>query len=397
MKPFELNNHQRQFLGLEPVKNSWERVDFPKGFSLYFEGNKIKKVIYNLSPNKYKEYDHDIPTKKRLKIIPLRKGIEKPITFMRVDRYSPAKRKAQFSVEINRNEPNIAPVHLGWVIGEKALNLKKYASTWKDLKSLHELPNRLEELIEELPPNHQQKIQDLKNRERKCTIKKYKCGDFFSVPFDFDLYGKPRRYFFGRHLMNIKQFRTTFNLPERHSWNQLMTVVQLVTLYNYESNSTKQDLQKLKLQPAMNSFYVMDEPFFHGEYPIIGHLDLEPQELDFPMHYQCESWDLDSFSFSWGDIFIANLPPSPLAVEIIKKFSNPNVAAFNFSGVKYGIDPTSKWFSFSPSTYDLKNPRNSKIRAEIFAQIGVPSDIDYDQFAKKFGFRTRQELLSLIC
>lgn len=62
-------------------------------------------------------------------------------------------------------------------------------------------------------------------------------------------------------------------------------VVQLVMMYDYNSQSLTQNLQELKSKPTTPSFHMMDDQLMRGEYPIIGNIPLEAEELSFPMHY----------------------------------------------------------------------------------------------------------------
>jgi hypothetical protein len=74
MKHFELTNDQREYFGLDPIKNTWDRVLFsgdtyrPESL-LYFEGNTIKRHIIS-TENKYSETHYNELTKGRTILLP---------------------------------------------------------------------------------------------------------------------------------------------------------------------------------------------------------------------------------------------------------------------------------------------------------------------------------------
>ena len=68
MTPYELSNNQRQYFGLNPVDFNWERKVLNKKTTVYFNGNKIEKILdYSYG---YHEYDVDIETIEKQILLP---------------------------------------------------------------------------------------------------------------------------------------------------------------------------------------------------------------------------------------------------------------------------------------------------------------------------------------
>ena len=72
--------------------------------------------------------------------------------------------------------------------------------------------------------------------------------------------------------------------------------------------------------------------------------------------------------------------------------------ALQTGGVSTGIGPdftsvdgSANW---ADDQYDLLDPRNSDLRAEIFTCLGLDADTSFDQFAEKFGGLTRSQIIS---
>ena len=259
MAKFELNNNQRSYFGLNIVEDSWDRIEYPKGLVCYYSGNCIHKVLINPDgkPNYYSEYDTQIETNERAKIIPKKaKGKEKPITPTTIYDYN--EEQTNFHVQIVANEDK--NVYITLEIGQQKLDLENNTDCFKSMKTLNDFEQSMQCFVKELPTDHLEKIQELKNKKPvKTKSVRFKSGDFFAVPVKFDLYGNPVDYVFGRHLLNISKLRKTDIVSKDHHWHSLMTVVQLVMMYDYNSQSLTQNLQELKSKPTTPSFHMMDD------------------------------------------------------------------------------------------------------------------------------------------
>ncbi len=391
MAKFEVNNNQRPYFGLNIVEDSWDKIEYPKGLICYYSGNCIRKVLINPDgkPNYYSEYDTQIETNERAKIIPKKaKGKEKPITPTTIYDYN--EEQTNFHVQIVANEDK--NVYITLEIGQQKLDLENNTDCFKSMKTLNDFEQSMQCFVKELPTDHLEKIQELKNkRPVKTKSVRFKSGDFFAVPMKFDLYGNPIDYVFGRHLLNISKLRKTDIVNKDHHWHSLMTVVQLVMMYDYNSPSLTQNLQELKGKPTTPSFHMMDDQLMRGEYPIVGNIPLEAEELSFPMHYGIDA--NKEFCFGWGIC----------RVKTGKKFVyNENEISYSFSnnGVVYGGTYRLEMMRKNEAPYykneDIQHPENKSIKDKILESLGVKPDIEYDEFCKHFGFMTKKELLGKI-
>ena len=388
MAKFELNNNQRSYFGLNIVENSWDRIEYPKGLVCYYSGNCIRKVLINPDgkPNYYSEYDTQIETNERAKIIPKKaKGKEKPITPTTIYDYN--EEQTNFHVQIVANEEK--NVYITLEIGQQKLDLENNTGCFKSMKTLNDFEQSMQCFVKELPTDHLEKIQELKNKKPvKTKSVRFKSGDFFAVPVKFDLYGNPVDYVFGRHLLNISKLRKTDIVSKDHHWHSLMTVVQLVIMYDYNSQSLTQNLQELKSKPTTPSFHMMDDQLMRGEYPIIGNIPLEAEELSFPMHYGTyTNHHKKGFFFGWGFCMLNDI-------------ANLDFNDYRNNGTIYGASLRLEMMRNGQEPYfehnDIEHPNNKAIKDKILESLGVSADIEYDEFCRHFGFMTRKELLEKI-
>ena len=388
MAKFELNNNQRPYFGLNIVEDSWDRIEYPKGLVCYYSGNCIRKVLINPDgkPNYYSEYDTQIETNERAKIIPKKaKGKEKPITPTTIYDYN--EEQTNFHVQIVANEEK--NVYITLEIGQQKLDLENNTGCFKSMKTLNDFEQSMQCFVKELPTDHLEKIQELKNKKPvKTKSVRFKSGDFFAVPVKFDLYGNPVDYVFGRHLLNISKLRKTDIVSKDHHWHSLMTVVQLVIMYDYNSQSLTQNLQELKSKPTTPSFHMMDDQLMRGEYPIIGNIPLEAEELSFPMHYGTyTNHHKKGFFFGWGFCMLNDI-------------ANLDFNDYRNNGTIYGASLRLEMMRNGQEPYfehnDIEHPNNKAIKDKILESLGVSADIEYDEFCKHFGFMTRKEFLEKI-
>ena len=388
MAKFELNNNQRSYFGLNIVENSWNRIEYPKGLVCYYSGNCICKVLINPDgkPNYYSEYDTQIETNERAKIIPKKaKGKEKPITPTTIYDYN--EEQTNFHVQIVANEDK--NVYITLEIGQQKLDLENNTDCFKSMKTLNDFEQSMQCFVKELPTDHLEKIQELKNKKPvKTKSVRFKSGDFFAVPVKFDLYGNPVDYVFGRHLLNISKLRKTDIVSKDHHWHSLMTVVQLVIMYDYNSQSLTQNLQELKSKPTTPSFHMMDDQLMRGEYPIIGNIPLEAEELSFPMHYGTyTNHHKKGFFFGWGFCMLNDI-------------ANLDFNDYRNNGTIYGASLRLEMMRNGQEPYfehnDIEHPNNKAIKDKILESLGVSADIEYDEFCRHFGFMTRKEFLEKI-
>ena len=403
----EFSNEQRKYIGLCPVDPQWTRTTYSKGLTCYFDRDIIRKALIQTATS-YAEFDIAIATRERSKIIsPGGKGKEKPISAINVSSYPG--RTVSFLVDISpanplpeitgdNNHPPAYQTYWSWKIGSQQPDIENNAPVFNGMQQLADFWQRLPQFIQGLPADHLDKLTQLKEKTvGKTRPVKFKSGDFFAVPTRFSLYGDPVEYVFGRHLLNISALRKREVVDKAHHWQDLMTVVQLVTLYDFTANSLAIDLTLLQQQKRLPAFYMMDDTLMRGQYPVIGHLPLEPTELDFPMHYgRYVASARKGYYFGWGHAIVTDIPPlaitGPEGMDMDTDFRN--------NGVRFGaaIDLLADFRNGLPPYYkytDINHPDNLAVKTALFNSLGVPVDISYDDFCRQFGGKNRHELLTL--
>ena len=104
---------------------------------------------------------------------------------------------------------------------------------------------------------------------------KFREGDFFRFKV-----GR-RHYGYGRILLDYERMRKA----KEPFWDILMGKPLVVKVYHLITEDAKVTPGELKKLPALPSQFMMDNDLFYGNYPIIGSLPLENQELDCPIMY----------------------------------------------------------------------------------------------------------------
>lgn len=390
MSHFELTNNQRLHLGLRPVAIHWDRILFPKGLVCFFEQDMIRKAIISVQDltELYTEIDLDIQTATRTQILSKTgKGKAKTITANTIFDYSP--RVACLRVTISTLE-NEKPFTIYSTIGKRELDFTHNAPALQESRSLEAFGTALDRFIATLPESHLPTVALLQNLpDIKTKPVRFKSGDFFAVPVRYDLYGNPVHYTFGRHLLNIAALRKQKGLlPQLHQWNSLMTIVQLVTLYDWDSGTLDPDFLALSQTRTIPAFHMMDNRLMRGEYPIIGHLPLAPEALNFPMHLFAHK---GTVSFGWGICYIENInfqPQSPPAPTLENNGVNSAAEIRVLEKLRAGA-------SVYDAYWDLQHPENTELMAGVFAAMGVSPTMTYDDFCHAFGYPDRKALLEM--
>lgn len=394
MDQFKFKDNQRIYFGLEPINKSWDEVKFANGLICYFDKDTIKKIILSeTNPVNYIERDTNITTNNRTKLIPkTAKGKEKTITLVNTFSYDST---ASFGFHISRDKNKNDIFSFEGSIGQTNLDIKNNALLLTGSKTVADAENNIISFIKALPKNHLDILEQIKNKKKQKTKPvRFKSGDFFAVPVKRNFYGEPTEYIFGRHLLNISELRKKGFVDQLHHWNNLMTVVQLVTLYNYSSDTLIQDLEILRTKDSIPAFYMMDDLLMRGQYPIIGHIPLKSDEINFPMHYGKHlGINKKEFYFGWGLAMI----------DDIKQITFNNLdteSSFRNSGVHFGANEyILNLFKNGQPPFaiycDINHPDNLELKEKIFASLNIDYNISYDDFCKKANCMNREELLKI--
>ena len=374
---FELSNEQRAYLGLELVEAHWERVSlFNKYY--YFEGDTIRKEI-SVGEQGYTERSLCEKTAENRSILLPKTGKGKS-------------KKLNFTA--SQSFKGIGVYFSFW---NEYLTLSNYTTQTSFYSEqlpnhkLEDLPLWLDQWIAATTPQELKAITQFSQAQRQHC--KYAEGDFFAFKIGRNQWG------FGRILLDVqKQIKANkIKRNEHFGLTNLMGKCLLVKVYHKISDTQNVDLQALAQTPALPSQIIMDNHFYYGENPIIGHLPLQPQEYDMLISYS-KSISSDSPSMvylQYGMLF------RTLDIQVFDRYllheddslylgyeENP----YRKEDAGFGLDTDSLveciktksnlpyWQSkaaFYNTRFDLRNPANLAIKREIFKAFGLDGDKTY--------------------
>lgn len=276
------------------------------------------------------------------------------------------------------------------------MDLSDNAPMFGRMNTLDELPEIIDQFIESLPDEHLKRLVGFKEAPpQKHKPVKYRSGDFFAIPTKRNLYGQPIEYIFGRHLVNISAMRKNGVVNEQHHFYNLGTIVQLVTIYDYQSPTIDVDVHLIKSSRSIPPFYMMDDQLMRGNYPIIGNIPVEPSEIVFPMHYgSYVKSSRKGYYFGWVMIMADQVDKIAFKdKDMDYKYRNNGVA---FDAPLYLLENLRNGLPLYYEHSDINHPDNIELKKKIFASMGVSMDIDYDAYCSQLGVMTRAELLSVM-
>ncbi len=397
----ELNNDQREYFGLDPINENWKRMNFPgdkhrPDSILYFENDVIKKHIIS-TENKYVENQYFEETENFEYLLPkTKKGKKKKL--------SPSTLESRTPIGVYCRIEDSGRL----IIGNHSTQQTFYNSLWdQEIDQKKEIDEIVKDFITTCSSKHLEQIYDFKYKKRKRI--KYRTGDFFYFKVSREKYG------FGRILLDINKARKKKLIIKGHGLSYLMGPPLLVKIYNVISDSKEIDINELKNQPSMPSCYMMDNKIFYDEYGIIGYLELEANEIEFPISYgKCLSYKSENVYLQWGLIH-KEIPKTKFDKyleiddnETQKKIyhKNPYSGLSNGFEPKYGPKALYDWIekSIHPfertnhwiANYDLRNPSNREIKDEILKKFKLNPNKNYHENANKLGFEGIMDFIKKI-
>lgn len=384
---FTLSNDQRKYLGLAPISDQWDCVEFegdayrPKSW-LYFDRNVLMRQVIS-SAEEYREFHYAEETKDRKFLLPkTKRGKAKKLTPSVLEARTPSGVYFSFSEE---------RVIIASFATQTTFHTEKH--------SCRSLASWLNNFMSESRPGYLAEISAFAAAKRK--LYKYAAGDFFAFKLDRTTYG------FGRVLANITKLREEANLPKSHGLYYLMGKPVLVKVYCFKSDSLSVDLDVVKNHPSFPSEYVFDNKWFYGEYPILGNVALLDDELDFPISYGLsKSAESKKVLLQWGLIH------KELSTNSFSKYLNTNNESTHTESPALRVSsPYLKdALGFNLSTnadvlntcivegslaaywnedvfgrsFDLRNPINAEIRHEVLKRFRLDPLASYsDNLSRK--------------
>lgn len=392
---FLLDNDQRKYIGLDPIKSSWDKIvlkgDAYRSESLlYFEDNIIKRQVVS-NELEYREYQYNEPTQDREWLLPkTSKGKAKKLTGSVLERRNP------IGVYLNVRKDGV------FVIGSHTNQKTFYSRDWEFQEAGSSVSEMIAEFIDNSPESHLKEIEVFRNSKRENV--KYKSGDFFAFKLNRKEFG------FGRVLLDVHKARKKGLIPEGHGLSLLMFTPVLIKMYAYKSENKKVDLEHLKKQKALPSDYIMDNALFYGDYEILGNIPLERDEIDFPISYGNKlALTSPNVFLQWGLIHkeVPKKVFNKYTSGINLKMEEPNPSSYVRNPYGYygiGIRPCYSTFDilntidnngefnyenheYFKADWDLRNPKNKSILHEILTSFGLDPKGTYETNSKNAGVK----------
>ena len=285
---FLLTNDQRTCLGLPLIKAGWEWVrlkDSPyeeKGVENWacFDDTVIRRMV-RCGPDCYQEGQYvEETTQERMLILP------------RTARGKPKKLSA-----VTLSERRAFGMGFSWQgkwgsvwLGNDDLQRVLYSNRFETekIKSFSEFCVWLDRWMADTTSGDLADIAAFSRQTRQRV--KFREGDFFRFPV-----GR-RQYGYGRVLLDY--YRMTKRQP---AWSVVMVRPVVVKVYHLITEDPKVPVEELRNLPALPAQYTTDNDLYYGQFPIVGNLRLQREELDYPVMY---GGSIDSRDKGKGKVYL---------------------------------------------------------------------------------------------
>jgi hypothetical protein len=263
MTSYELSNDQRKYFGLALVADNWERQSLNDLITIYFNGDKIVKILdYSYG---YFEYDTDIDTKDRKIILPkTSRGKEQKLTIPRILKikgsgilFAASLRAGGISVYDNRRN---------------LFFIKSFIEEGK-IETYQDLNTWISNYIATTPKDYFEWLnQELSQKREKIKAQE---GDIIAFKISRNEYG------FARILLDVFTDRKKGDIirPELY-WVHPRSLI--VAPYAYYADTLKIDIDTLVSKKTLPARCIFDLDVYRGEMPIIGHKPLSEKDKQIP-------------------------------------------------------------------------------------------------------------------
>lgn len=418
---FKITNDERRYLGLNNMESDWEVTQYyskvnlwHKRTSVFFCGDFVKKVIIEekrvsegeITYESITEYDTELRTENREWLIPLTsRGKKKKVNASNILAVRPFGCGFHFHLDTAQNTTVSMSIYNSRNDKEIAIGEWDRINKIRNDADFHDF---MKYYMETCPPDYFDRIKLM--RESKHLTVKYKTGDVFRIEIDRFRYG------YGIITGRLKEIRKWKELPEHHSLRKLMMVPIMVRYYDIYTTNKNLSVDELSGIPLSRVEICGDNDIIWGTHTIIGHKDLQENDIEFNLvctkiqefseHTTVHTYDFlvsdgiidfpEKFNLyvEWG--MAATILPferiSEKLREYLQEYRSPH------GGVSVGVGSllhSMVWHGESEYSYkyNLLNDINKNMRAELFHCLGLDADADFDDFAKKFGGLTKEEIL----
>lgn len=378
-----ITNEQRLYLGLEPIGADWKVVEYRNRQNswevtyLLFDGDSIRRLI-RVDERHYEEIQLQEQTAEgRTLLLPkTKRGKPKVLNFAATQALNGV--GCYFYVWYGGRDGKRCSVGIANYTNQQTFIHDDFQGTG----IIHDDVQQW--LREWIADTTEQDLAELNRFKISRRIHRtYRSGDFFAFRLS------RREWGFGRILMVVRELKKDpqFVANKNYGLTHLMGQALIVQLYHKISTSPTATPDELKDLPALPAQAIMDNEFYYGEHPIIGHLPVSPEEYE-PLislgrglsNENCQTvylqygliykeTTLDKFSKEFPDVGFERFRNEAIGFRLDFKHLRECIAErSNEPFWKNNIREISD---------DLRSPRNAAMKHRLFAFFGLDAEKSY--------------------
>ncbi len=372
---FYINNEHRKYMGLKPLKDSYELIKFKKYFHEYyvfFDNNKIVKIIeYSLMDNSISIHESDVDyntTNNKTILLPKTpRGKERKLTWSVIKNLEGYGNYFFLLKEKNKE----GRVTIANYTTQRTFYEEKITT---NIKSFEDIKKWCDNFVKKSSAKDLKEVQEFAKAKRQHI--NYQEGDYFRVKL-----GK-NEYTYGRILMDVFK-RQKKGLKY---WHILMGRPLIIEIFHILTTNDKVSIEELENLPTFPSQHILDNNFYYGDYQIIGNKEL-PKIKKYPIMYgkSISGTNPNKICFQCGEIY---KEIEYTKNNLIQKKNQTIVNDFKRNSIGFHLDVDAKiiknciyeksndnfWKSQkSYSDWDLRSPNNKEYLKKVLKQF----DLDY--------------------
>ena len=378
-----ITNEQRHYLGLEPIGANWEVIEYKNRQNnweityLVFDGDIIRRLI-RFNKHKYEEIQlcEQTAENRSLLLPKTKRGKPKTLNFAATQALQGI--GCYFYVWYGGMDGKRCSIGIANYTTQQTYICEEFQGTGiiQD-----DVQGWLQRWIDDTTEKDLAELERFKNAQRMHQA--YRSGDFFAFRLS------RREWGFGRILMVVSELRkdSQFVANKNYGLTHLMGQALIVQIYHKIASSPTATPEELKNLPALPAQAIMDNDFYYGEHPIIGHLPVSPEEYDplISLGQELSNAKNKIVYLQYGLIY-----KETILDEFIKAFPDMNLERFCNEGIGFKLktdclreclaeQSNEPFWKSNYSTFfdDLRNPRNATIKCRLFAFFGLDAKKNY--------------------
>ncbi len=268
---------------------------------------------------------------------------------------------------------------LSWIYGHISLFCEPNQRSWyipdgdaAEPKTLPDFIRWVDAWCAETTDDDRAALAEFRQTPRQHT--KYKVGDYFRFPLGRRLWG------YGRILADYGQMRR----QKEPLWDIFPGNTLAVSIYHIATEDQNVAPEALDALPLLPEGCIMDNVFYYGDYPIIGHAPLNERDFELPIHIG-KSIDVreSCFYYQRGHTFRC-LEELPKELVPLLRVGKRSLRSFNLNNTGCRLHITlpvlmecirthsnDPWWTSNRMARegDLRSPQNAELRQAIFAAL----------------------------